>query len=121
MGRRKKSRKINSTIYIISIMLISILGYLGLLPEDLQRQKIDINETLIENIRVEEEKLNILFFDVGQADSSLVISDGKTMLIDSGNKEDGEYLVKQIKALNINKIDYVIGTHVHEDHIRRDG
>ena len=118
MGRRKKS---NPIIYLISIILISILGYFGLLPEDLYRQKIDITETVIENISVEEEKLNILFFDVGQADSSLIISDGKTLLIDAGNQEDGEYLVNQIKALNINKIDYVIGTHVHEDHVRRNG
>lgn len=38
-------------------------------------------------------------------------------MIDAGNREDGEYLVNQIKELNINKIDYVIGTHIHEDHI----
>jgi len=117
MGRRKKTKKINKTIYLISIILISILGYFGLIPEELQREKIDISESIIENIVIDAEKLNILFFDVGQADSSLIISDGRTMLIDSGNQDDGEYLVNQIKALNINKIDYVIGTHVHEDHI----
>lgn len=113
----KKSKKTNKTIYVILIILISILGYFGLLPEKLQREKIEVSESIIENITIEQEKLNILFFDVGQADSSLIISDGKTMLIDAGNKDDGEYLVNQIKALNINKIDYVIGTHVHEDHI----
>lgn len=121
MGRRKKTKKINKTIYVISIIIISILGYFGLLPEDLQRQKIDISETVIEQIVIDEGKLNILFFDVGQADTSLIISDGKTMLIDAGNQDDGDYLVKQIKSLNINKIDYVIGTHIHEDHIRRNG
>ena len=121
MGRRKKSKKIDKIIYLISIIIISILSYLGLIPEELQREKIDIAETITQNITIDEGKLNILFFDVGQADSSLIISDGKTMLIDSGNKDDGDYLVSQIKALNINKIDYVIGTHVHEDHIRGNG
>ena len=39
------------------------------------------------------------------------------MLIDAGDNEDGPLLVKYIKKLGINKIDYLIGTHVHEDHI----
>ena len=62
-------------------------------------------------------KLQIYFFDVGQADSSLVIADGQTMLIDAGNNEDGKLLAKYIKALGIKKIDYLVGTHPHEDHI----
>ena len=117
----KKRKKLNKIVYLISSILIFALGYFGLLPEELQREKIEISESIIENISIDEEKLNILFFDVGQADSSLIINNGKTMLIDSGNQDDGEYLVNQIKSLNINKIDYVIGTHVHEDHIRRNG
>lgn len=39
------------------------------------------------------------------------------MLIDAGDNEDGPLLVKYIKRLGIRKIDYLIGTHVHEDHI----
>lgn len=70
-----------------------------------------------ENIVIDENKLNILFLDVGQADCELIISNGKTMLIDSGNSKDGEIIVNGLKALGITKIDYVIGTHVHEDHI----
>lgn len=116
MGKRKKKTKIEKIAYFISIIIVSfILNYFGVSTEN--REKITVSESIIENITIEEEKLNILFFDVGQADSSLIISEGKTMLIDAGNQEDGEYLVNQIKALNINKIDYIIGTHVHEDHI----
>ena len=39
------------------------------------------------------------------------------MLIDAGNNEDGEMLVNNLKQLNVEKIDYLIGTHPHEDHI----
>lgn len=39
------------------------------------------------------------------------------MLIDAGNNEDGDWIVQQIKRLGIQKIDYLIGTHPHEDHI----
>lgn len=62
-------------------------------------------------------KLQIYYFDVGQADSSLIIADGKTMLIDAGNNEDGPLLVQYIQALGISRIDYLVGTHPHEDHI----
>ncbi len=76
-----------------------------------------IQESVAESIVIDEEKLNILFFDVGQADCQLIICDGKTMLIDSGNARDGELIVNGLRALNIEKIDYLIGTHIHEDHI----
>ncbi len=62
-------------------------------------------------------KLQIYFFDVGQADSILVIADGQSMLIDAGNNEDGPLLVNYISSLGIQKIDYLVGTHPHEDHI----
>lgn len=62
-------------------------------------------------------KLQIYYFDVGQADSTLVIADGQTMLIDAGNNEDGPLLVNYIHGLGIQKIDYLVGTHPHEDHI----
>lgn len=62
-------------------------------------------------------KLQIYFFDVGQADSILVIADNQTMLIDAGNNEDGPLLVNYIRGLGIQKIDYLVGTHPHEDHI----
>lgn len=62
-------------------------------------------------------KLQVYFFDVGQADSILVVADEQTMLIDAGNNEDGPLLVNYISGLGIGKIDYLVGTHPHEDHI----
>ena len=59
----------------------------------------------------------IYFFDVGQADSILIVNNAETMLIDAGNNDDGETVVNYIKKLGISRLDYVIGTHPHEDHI----
>jgi len=47
----------------------------------------------------------------------LIQSDEATMLIDGGNNADAEAVVDYIKSQNIKKLDYVIGTHPHEDHI----
>jgi competence protein ComEC len=62
-------------------------------------------------------KLTIHFLDVGQADSILIMQDKFSMLIDGGNNADSEMVTKYIKDQGITKLDYVIGTHPHEDHI----
>lgn len=62
--------------------------------------------------------LTVYFFDVGQADSSLLLfPDSTVMLIDAGNTADGEKIADFIKGLNISTIDYFVCTHPHEDHI----
>lgn len=62
--------------------------------------------------------LKVHFLDCGQADSSFVeLPDGKCMLIDAGEKDFGSELVGFIKELGYNKIDYVVATHPHADHI----
>ena len=85
--------------------------------ENKTAKNIEIDTEISEKINIDNTKLNIVFFDVGQADSTLIMCNGKTMLIDAGNSRDGKKLVKGIQSLGINKIDYVIGTHAHEDHI----
>ncbi len=59
----------------------------------------------------------IHFIDVGQADAALVICDGKTMLIDGGNKEDSNLIYSYLTRHNISYLDYVVCTHAHEDHV----
>ncbi|MDI6602088.1 MAG: ComEC/Rec2 family competence protein [Thermoanaerobacteraceae bacterium] len=67
---------------------------------------------------IDNSKLNIHFLDVGQADSIFItMPDGKSMLIDAGNNEDGKGIVKYLEGLGIARIDVLIGTHPHEDHI----
>lgn len=66
----------------------------------------------------ENSAIEIHFLDVGQADSILVKTpDGKSMLIDAGNNADGQEVVSYIKKQNISRIDVLVGTHPHEDHI----
>lgn len=64
-----------------------------------------------------EKTLNVMFLYVGQADCTFVKLGDKCMLIDAGNNDDGPKVAQFLKDSGINKIDYVIGTHNHEDHI----
>lgn len=57
------------------------------------------------------------FIDVGQGDSILAESDGHYMLIDAGENDQAGTVISYLKAQGVTKLDYVIGTHPHSDHI----
>jgi len=63
------------------------------------------------------DRLEVHFMDVGQADAILIKQGTSAMLVDAGNNADAEFVVQYIKAQGVTKLDYVIGTHPHEDHI----
>jgi len=62
-------------------------------------------------------KLIVHFLDVGQADSILIQQDGRYMLIDAGNNADSNFVVNYLKKQKVSRLDYIVGTHPHEDHI----
>lgn len=109
----KKKQK-NFISFILAVLFI--IGYY--IFEDIPTEESYSNKDEIKVNNIVTTDLQIYYFDVGQADSTLIINNGHSMLIDAGNNEDGEKLVTYIKEeLNITNIDYVVGTHPHEDHI----
>ena len=109
---KKKQKKFIS--FILAVLFI--IGYY--IFEDIPTEESYSNKDEIKVKNTVTTDLQIYYFDVGQADSTLIINNGHSMLIDAGNNEDGEKLVTYIKEeLNITTIDYVVGTHPHEDHI----
>ena len=114
MGKRiKKQGKIISTLIILIIALILGAFTQKEIPTDVTQTN---TNPIVQSSKVTED-LKVYFIDVGQADSILVISKDETMLIDAGNNEDGTDVVNFIKEKGITKLNYVIGTHPHEDHI----
>ncbi len=101
---------------ILGIILIVVIILCALYAQLSNTRNKEINN-IYSNINIDTSKLNIFFFNVGQADSSLILYEDKVILIDTGNDFDGEKIVEFLKAKGINKIDYLIGTHIHEDHI----
>lgn len=58
------------------------------------------------------------FIDVGQGDCELIVADdGSAMLIDGGEKEYGGTVLEYIRDLGITKLDYIVASHPHSDHI----
>lgn len=55
--------------------------------------------------------------DVGQGDSILIKSEKSALLIDAGPNSSQDKLVSYLKAQGIDKLDCLVLTHPHEDHI----
>ena len=62
--------------------------------------------------------LAVNFLDVGQGDCEFIqLPDGKCMLIDAGVSDSASKIASKISELGYEKIDYLIATHPHADHI----
>lgn len=79
---------------------------------------------IITNYNIPNLKLNIFFIDVGQGDSTLIVTpSGKRIIIDGGegNSEKYDYgknvLFPYLLDRKINEIDYLIISHADSDHI----
>jgi len=63
-------------------------------------------------------ELKVTFIDVGQADSILIQTpEGKNILIDAGNAADYAVIKACLDAAKVRRLDVVVATHPHEDHI----
>jgi len=63
------------------------------------------------------ESLTVHFIDVGQADCALLECGGKYMMIDGGNKDDGQLVVSYLQDMGVEELEAVVCTHAHEDHV----
>jgi len=57
------------------------------------------------------------FIDVGQGDCALVLAQGHAMLIDGGERGSEGEVTKYLKDQGVSRLDYVVATHPHSDHI----
>lgn len=57
------------------------------------------------------------FIDVGQGDSILIRADGQTALIDAGENDQGKTVIDYLLTQGVDRIDLLIMTHPHSDHI----
>ena len=69
------------------------------------------------SVTAETDYAELHFIDVGQADSILITHGDVTMLVDAGDDGDGRVVSSYLKKLGILKLDYVVATHPHHDHI----
>ena len=122
-GKNQKKTGIAVWIVIASFIVLYFLGIniydITLGPSDESNETIGTTETTTQMPEMANPsgELTLTMIDVGQADSFLLVQDGKTMLVDCGTRSTGEDVVKYLNEQGITRLDYVIGTHPHDDHM----
>ena len=109
-------RKIKQTVGKVLLIILLIISYqkvINYLEKENKQESIKIEE----RINIDNYPFQIQFIDVGEADCILINNNKQYALIDAGNNKDGKKLVSYFKSIGIEKFQYVIGTHAHEDHI----
>lgn len=104
---RKKRRIV---IYLFVLALLAGMSVIWILGRKAENPEQNNTETVSGNMEVH-------FLDAGQGDSILVRSENENLLIDAGTNEDEEMVVSYLKEQGVEKLDYVIATHPHIDHI----
>lgn len=69
------------------------------------------------NIQTVDGEMQVHFIDVGQADATLFVQNGETMLFDVGTKNSSDELEEYLKNLDIKYIDVLVLSHPHDDHM----
>ena len=129
----KRKTKSNALVQLIAgiviILVITLIGgkydsnLLENLKGSLESESLEDVEKNNDNStqKIETSKVDgnliVDFIDVGQGDSILIRQGDHAMLIDGGTSECKDDLLNFLKSENIQKFDYIVGTHPHEDHI----
>ncbi|MCH7612323.1 MAG: DNA internalization-related competence protein ComEC/Rec2 [Candidatus Marinimicrobia bacterium] len=118
---------INFSLFLVVIYFL-VLGSMVFLFDKRKRKYGLYIIIIVLNISVwkwsfNDRKLDVIFLDVGQGDAAIVrLPNKKVMLIDTGPRSRYEDMGKDVvlpllNHLGINKLDWVVMTHPHSDHI----
>lgn len=117
----KKSGAKNKIIYMLVVLVIAVITAIGSSQgwwtEYLNESGLPLTDPTKKSETVENADFSIHFVDVGQGDCTLVMFDGMTLLIDAGENGHETEVLNYLREMNIEKLDYLIATHQHSDHI----
>ena len=100
-----KKRNNAALLIVFAAALVLLLCFVGA-DSFYRAEKPDVGQT------------KIIFFSLGNADSILIQDgSGQIMLIDAGDNAHEETLVSSLHKLGVMRIDILLLTHPHEDHI----
>ena len=91
---------------LICVVLIFVTTCATIVYNSTQKTNLDLKNNMVTH-----------FIDVGQGDCILIQVNNKNLLIDSGTSDSKQKLIRYLKNNNITKLDYIVATHPHEDHI----
>ncbi len=120
-NNKEKQNKIKNRLKAIGIVVALIISlaitYLPFLPTwDEIYMAVGIQSRFQDELDFNPEPLTVSFIDVGQGDSIFIWSENASILIDTGPEGNANHIVNYIEQFGIEKLDYLIITHNHDDH-----
>lgn len=119
-GRDKLVRTLAIIILVVGFIWLEIMSVSVRYGDEEQSNKpnSEVTQNTAQTPALDAEgELILTMIDCGQADSYLFIQDGVVALVDCGTRSTGDDVVEYLKSQGITKIDYVFGTHPHDDHM----
>ncbi len=106
--RRRKSKKRKNSLLglIIAVAVIALSYFFG-----------EAEPGKVTNTYLGDGEAYVHIIDVGQGSATLIQEGNKGILIDTGEDDYGDYLVSYINSCGIDKLEYIIASHPHSDHI----
>lgn len=101
----------------VLLVILIIFGVVFLYSAYLELGTDEVPQTAVDSFIAKDAELEIHFIDVGQGDCSLIKWEDCAMLIDCGERENADTVLKYLKKQGVEKLDYIIATHPHSDHI----
>ncbi len=123
MGKKKNNvqefKMLNNRFKILIGIIIYILIMSGVNIDEITKT-LDIELPSFgkeEVVVIPEGTAKMTFIDVGQGDSSLIQFGDYDILIDAGERDYGDDIVRKLQDLGVDDIEYLVATHPHSDHI----
>lgn len=115
MAKKRKKSKSNVSLLIFALLCV-VLGYV---LNDIINNTYSLDfDNIIPTSKIDNPDIQSHFIDVGQGDSIFIeLPNKECMLIDAGEKDAGKKVINYIKSKGYERINYLIATHPHADHI----
>lgn len=107
----------SSGLLVIIIMLLFALAFSKNVPMTNAPAQTAVDMNVPFSAPSSDDSTSIHCINVGQGDSILIVSGGSAVLIDGGPQSAGSTVVEYLTRQGIAKLDAVIASHPHEDHI----
>lgn len=115
-----KKYRLKSIIRITAITLLTVIAVCSLLITFASGKKIPTWEQIYTyfgvNIGASANDDYVRFLDVGQGDSILIYSNGRSALIDASTLNFGDIISDKLRASGIKSLDMMMISHNHDDH-----
>lgn len=115
---KRKTKKHFKETGIVGVIIAIIYIVINLFAPEIfvdtsLESPIETSDALVEF----EENFQIHFIDVDQADAILITQGNNAMLVDAGENATKDEVKNYLTSQGITKLDYIVETHPHSDHI----